>query len=108
MEPRGIFFCFGTFVLLPPPCGFYPKITGPVSVVSNAPLPWGTILDGRNDMGAIWRFIVWAWRRWADYNSLVALLDILDWKTGLWAFLGGVGMTFYAATNMGWSPQAVV
>lgn len=59
-------------------------------------------------MGILARFLGWVWRRWADYNLIVALLDVLDFKTGLSALIGGVLMTIFGATNMGWSPQGVV
>jgi len=59
-------------------------------------------------MGLIVRALGWLWRRWADYNSVVAVLDLLDWKTSLWALFGGFGMTVVGATNMQWSAQAVI
>jgi len=59
-------------------------------------------------MGIIGRIIAWLWRRWADYNSIIALLDILNWKTAIWAAIAGVAMTFYGAMNMQWSSQIVV
>jgi hypothetical protein len=59
-------------------------------------------------MGILARLLGWVWRRWADYNLVVALLDVLDFKTGLTALIGGLLMTIFGATNMGWSPQGVV
>jgi hypothetical protein len=59
-------------------------------------------------MGMIARFLAWAWRRWGDYNLVVAILDLFDWKTGLFAAIGGIAMGVIASTNMGWSPQAVI
>jgi len=59
-------------------------------------------------MGIIARFLAWAWRRWADYNLVVAILDLFDWKTGLFAAIGGIAAGVIASTNMGWSPQAVI
>jgi hypothetical protein len=58
-------------------------------------------------MGAIARLLGWVWRRWADYNSVVALLDLLDWKTGIVAIVAGVAMTFFGA-NSAWSAPGVV
>jgi hypothetical protein len=59
-------------------------------------------------MGLIARILGWAWRRWADYNSFVAILELLDWKTGLSAIIGGLVMMVFGATNLDWSPQTVV
>jgi hypothetical protein len=59
-------------------------------------------------MGTIGRLIVWAWRRFADYNTLLALLDVFDAKTGAFALLAWVMAVFYTSTNTSWSPQAVV
>ncbi|HTE77257.1 MAG TPA: hypothetical protein VK653_11015 [Xanthobacteraceae bacterium] len=59
-------------------------------------------------MGSIARFLGWMWRRWADYNSLMALLDFLDAKT-LWSgVIAWVAMMLFGSTNTGWSPQGVV
>jgi hypothetical protein len=59
-------------------------------------------------MGILARLLRWLWRRWADYNSLVALLDLLDWKTTLIAIGGGVVTVFAFATRTDWSWQIVL
>ena len=59
-------------------------------------------------MGVIARFLGWLWRRWADYNSVVSLLDLFDWKTGVWALFAAAGMMLFGSTNTAWSPQAVL
>jgi hypothetical protein len=59
-------------------------------------------------MGILARLVGFIWRRWADYQSVVALLDVLDFKTAIGGGLGFVIMTFIGATNMDWSAPAVV
>jgi hypothetical protein len=59
-------------------------------------------------MGILARLLRWVWRRWADYNSLLALLDLLDWKTGLTAALAGAVSMFVFATRTDWSWQTVL
>jgi hypothetical protein len=59
-------------------------------------------------MGVFARVLGFVWKRWADYQSVVALLDLLDFKTAFAGGLGFVGMTFFGATNMDWSAPAVV
>jgi hypothetical protein len=59
-------------------------------------------------MGIIGRVAGFLWRRWADYNSLLALLDILDAKTVWSVVIAWVAMILFGSTNTGWSPQAVV
>lgn len=59
-------------------------------------------------MGILARILRFVWARWADYNSFVALLELFDWKTGLFGVIGGVAMIFFGATNTAWSPQGVV
>jgi hypothetical protein len=59
-------------------------------------------------MGIFARLFGWLWRRWGDWQSVVALLDLLDFKTAIFGFLGFLAMTFYGATNMDWSPPAVL
>jgi hypothetical protein len=58
-------------------------------------------------MGIIARFLGWVWRRWADYQSVVAILDVLDFKTAIGGGVGFVAMTFLGATNMEWSAPTV-
>jgi hypothetical protein len=59
-------------------------------------------------MGSVVRLIRWAWNRWADYQSVVAIFDLLDAKT----IAGGVGgflaMMVFGATNPDWSAPTVV
>jgi hypothetical protein len=59
-------------------------------------------------MGLVARLIRFFWARWADYNSGIAILDLFDWKTTIFAAVGGVAMTMFGATNMAWSVQGVV
>ncbi|MET4065923.1 hypothetical protein ABID58_000697 [Bradyrhizobium sp. S3.2.6] len=59
-------------------------------------------------MGLVARAIRWLWKRWSDYQSVVAILDILDLKTAIGGLLGFIGMTLFGATNMQWSPPAVI
>jgi hypothetical protein len=59
-------------------------------------------------MGQVLRLFRFLWARWADYNSAVAVLDMVDWKTGLWAAIAWVATIMFGATNMQWSPQMVV
>ncbi|MCG2629717.1 hypothetical protein L6654_24135 [Bradyrhizobium sp. WYCCWR 13023] len=54
------------------------------------------------------RVFGWLWKRWSDYQSVVAILDVLDLKTAVGGFLSFFGMTFFGATNMQWSPPAVL
>jgi hypothetical protein len=59
-------------------------------------------------MGILARMLGFIWRRWADYQSVVAILDVLDLKTAVGGSLGFVGMIFVGATNMGWSAPTVL
>jgi hypothetical protein len=59
-------------------------------------------------MGLFARLFGWLWRRWGDYQSVVAILDLLDLKTALGGVFGFVAMIFFGATNMDWSPPAVL
>lgn len=59
-------------------------------------------------MGVIARFLGWAWRRWGDYQSVVAILDLLDLKTSIFGALGFIAMMFVGATNTDWSAPGVV
>jgi hypothetical protein len=59
-------------------------------------------------MGILARIIRFVWRRWADYNSFVAILDLFDWKTGFFSFVGFWAMIVFGATNDSWSPQGIV
>jgi hypothetical protein len=59
-------------------------------------------------MGIVARVLGWVWRRWADYQSVVAILDVLDFKTAIGGGVGFVAMTFLGATNMEWSAPTVV
>ena len=59
-------------------------------------------------MGILARAFGWLWRRWADYQSGVAILDLLDLKTAVGAGVGFVAMTFFGATNEEWSAPGVV
>lgn len=61
-----------------------------------------------SDMSLIARALSWLWKRWSDYQSVIAILDILDLKTAIGGLLGFFGMTLFGATNMQWSPQAVL
>lgn len=58
-------------------------------------------------MGILARFLRFVWARWADYNSFVAILDLLDWKTGFFALFSFIGMIFFGAANSAWSTQGV-
>jgi hypothetical protein len=59
-------------------------------------------------MGIIGRLLGFLWRRWADYNSLMALLDLFDAKTWIPVIIAWVAMIFIGSTNTSWSPQGVV
>lgn len=59
-------------------------------------------------MGIIARIIGWVWRRFADYNTLVALLDLIDAKTIVPVVVAWVGMMFFGATNTKWSAPGVI
>jgi hypothetical protein len=41
-----------------------------------------------------------------DYNSFVAILDLLDWKTGFFGLISGLVMIFFGADV--WTPQCTV
>jgi hypothetical protein len=88
--------------------GDYPGLTCGKTIPR--PRIWGTIPQcGRIKlMGVLARFLGFIWKRWADYQSVVALLDVLDFKTAVVGGLAFVGMTFFGATNMDWSAPAVV
>jgi hypothetical protein len=43
-------------------------------------------------MGVLARILRIAWARWGDYNSFVAILDLFDWKTRFFGFIGGMFM----------------
>ena len=59
-------------------------------------------------MGILARVLRFLWQRWADYQSVLAILDVLDFKTAVVAAFAFVAMTFFGATNMEWSAPAVV
>jgi hypothetical protein len=59
-------------------------------------------------MGILARLAAILWRRWADYNSVVALLDLLDLKTAAGVGFAWLAMIFVGATNTSWSPQGVI
>ena len=59
-------------------------------------------------MGIVARILGFIWKRWADYQSVVAILDALDLKTAVTADIAFVAMMFFGSTNMQWSPPAVV
>lgn len=59
-------------------------------------------------MGILARVLGFVWRRWADYQSVVAILDVLDIKTAVGGGLGFLGMIFIGATNMNWSAPTVI
>jgi hypothetical protein len=59
-------------------------------------------------MGILARILGFFWRRWADYQSVVAILDVLDFKTAVGGGFGFVAMTFIGATNMSWSAPGVI
>jgi hypothetical protein len=59
-------------------------------------------------MGIMARILGFVWRRWADYQSVVALADVLDIKTAIGGAFGFLGMTFIGATNMNWSAPTVI
>jgi hypothetical protein len=54
------------------------------------------------------RIFGFIWRRWGDYQSAVALLDLLDAKTWIFPVLGFIGMTFLGATEATWSAPTVI
>jgi hypothetical protein len=58
-------------------------------------------------MGMLARILRFVWRRWADYNSFVAILDLFDWKTGFFSLFGFVAMIIFGATNADWSIQGI-
>jgi hypothetical protein len=59
-------------------------------------------------MGIVARIIGWVWRRFADYNTLIALLDLIDAKTIVPIVVAWIGMMFFGATNTEWSAPGVV
>jgi hypothetical protein len=59
-------------------------------------------------MGIFARILRFVWKRWSDYQSVMALLDLLDFKTAIAGGLAFVGMTFFGATNMEWSAPSVM
>jgi hypothetical protein len=59
-------------------------------------------------MGILARIAGVLWRRWADYNSVLALLDLLDLKTLAVAAVGWLAMILFGSTNTNWSVQSVV
>ena len=59
-------------------------------------------------MGLLLRGIGWFWRRYADYNTAVSLLDLLDLKTAVAGCVAWVATLIYGATNSAWSSQKVV
>ena len=59
-------------------------------------------------MGIVGRIIGWVWRRFADYNTLIALLDLIDAKTIVPIVAAWIGMMFFGATNTEWSAPGVV
>jgi hypothetical protein len=59
-------------------------------------------------MGMFLQLFRFLWARWADYNSVMALLDLFDWKTWLSALAGAVAMVFFGSLNMEWSPQTIL
>jgi hypothetical protein len=57
-------------------------------------------------MGALARILRIAWARWGDYNSFVAILVLLDWKTGFFGLISGLLMMFFGADV--WTVQGAV
>jgi hypothetical protein len=53
------------------------------------------------------RCIAWIWRRIGDVFTVRDVLDFFDLKTALSSVVGGLISMIVAATNYGWSPQAV-
>jgi hypothetical protein len=59
-------------------------------------------------MGIVARIFAALWRRWGDYQSVVAILDLLDLKTAIVALVGSLAMIFIGSTDYSWSAPAVI